>query len=73
MFVSMKSLRVLATLLLLPLVFPPTLTGYLLLVLFGKRGLLGGALDRVGLSVVFTWAAAVIASFVVSLPLPNPG
>ena len=56
-------------LLLLPLVFPPTLTGYLLLVLFGKRGLLGGALDQVGLSVVFTWVAAVIASFVVSLPL----
>jgi len=61
--------RLWEALLLLPLVFPPTLTGYLLLVLFGKRGLLGGALDRVGLSVVFTWAAAVIASFVVSLPL----
>jgi len=61
--------RLWEALLLLSLVFPPTLTGYLLLVLFGKRGLLGGALDRVGLSVVFTWAAAVIASFVVSLPL----
>jgi molybdate transport system permease protein len=61
--------RLWEALLLLPLVFPPTLTGYLLLVLFGKRGLLGGALDQVGLSVVFTWAAAVIASFVVSLPL----
>ena len=61
--------RLWEALLLLPMVFPPTLTGYLLLVLFGKRGLLGGALAQVGLSVVFTWGAAVIASFVVSLPL----
>jgi molybdate transport system permease protein len=61
--------RLWESLLLLPLVFPPTLTGYLLLVLFGKRGLLGGVLGQVGISVVFTWAAAVIASFVVSLPL----
>jgi molybdate transport system permease protein len=61
--------RLWEALLLLPLVFPPTLTGYLLLVVFGKRGLLGEALSQVGLSVVFTWAAAVIASFVVSLPL----
>lgn len=61
--------RLWEALLLLPLVFPPTLTGYLLLVLFGKRGLLGGLLAQVGLSVVFTWAAAVIASSIVSLPL----
>jgi molybdate transport system permease protein len=56
-------------LLLLPLVFPPTITGYLLLTLFGRRGLLGGALAQAGIPVVFTWAAAVIASCVVSLPL----
>lgn len=61
--------RLWEALLILPLVFPPTITGYLLLVLFGKRGLLGGFLAHVGLSVVFTWVAAVIASFVVSLPL----
>jgi molybdate transport system permease protein len=54
---------------LLPLVFPPTITGYLLLMIFGRRGLLGGILAQAGLQVVFTWAAAVIASFVVSLPL----
>ena len=53
----------------LPLVFPPTLTGYLLLVLLGKRGPIGALLAQLGLSVVFTWGAAVIASFVVSLPL----
>jgi len=56
-------------LLLLPLVFPPTITGYLLLVVLGKRGLLGGILAQAGVQVVFTWVAAVIASFVVSLPL----
>ena len=56
-------------LLLLPLVFPPTITGYLLLVVFGRRGLLGGILAHAGVQVVFTWVAAVIASFVVSVPL----
>jgi molybdate transport system permease protein len=61
--------RVWESFLILPLVFPPTITGYLLLVVFGKRGLLGGVLEQVGLPVVFTWAAAVIASFIVSLPL----
>ncbi|MGA2640252.1 MAG: molybdate ABC transporter permease subunit [Spirochaetia bacterium] len=61
--------RLWEALLLLPLVFPPTITGYLLLVLLGKRGLLGGILAQLGLSVVFTWTAAVIASFVVSIPL----
>ena len=61
--------RVWEALLLLPLVFPPTITGYLLLALFGRRGLLGGALANAGIPIVFTWAAAVIASFVVSLPL----
>jgi molybdate transport system permease protein len=61
--------RVWESLILLPMVFPPTITGYLLLVLFGRRSPVGELLSRLGLSVVFTWAAAVIASFVVSLPL----
>ena len=61
--------RIWESLILLPLVFPPTITGYLLLVLFGKRSPLGLLLSQLGLSVVFTWVAAVIASFVVSLPL----
>jgi molybdate transport system permease protein len=51
------------------MVFPPTITGSLLLVLFGRRSPVGALLSQVGLSVVFTWVAAVIASFVVSLPL----
>jgi len=61
--------RIWEAIILLPMVFPPTITGYLLLVLFGRRSPLGALLFQLGLSVVFTWVAAVIASFVVSLPL----
>ncbi|MCE5256399.1 MAG: molybdate ABC transporter permease subunit [Spirochaetaceae bacterium] len=56
-------------LILLPMVFPPTITGYLLLLLLGKRGPVGSLLDSMGIHVVFTWPAAVIASVTVSLPL----
>ena len=56
-------------LILLPMVFPPTITGYLLLLLLGKRGPLGSLLDQIGIHIVFTWPAAVIASATVSLPL----
>lgn len=57
------------TLILIPMVFPPTITGYLLLLLLGKRGPVGALLSNLGVQVVFTWAAAVIASVTVSLPL----
>ena len=54
----------------LPLVLPPTVTGYLLIVLLGRNGVLGAPLYRwTGWTVLFTWQAAVIASFVVALPL----
>ncbi len=54
----------------LPLVLPPVVTGYLLLVLFGRRGVLGGILDEVlGLQLAFTWKGAVLASAVVGFPL----
>jgi len=61
--------RIWESLILLPMVFPPTITGYLLLVLLGKRSPVGALLSQLGLSVIFTWVSAVIASFVVSLPL----
>lgn len=61
--------RIWESIILLPMVFPPTITGYLLLVILGKRSPLGAFLSQLGLSVIFTWTAAVIASFVVSLPL----
>jgi molybdate transport system permease protein len=54
----------------LPLVLPPTVTGYYLIVLFGKHGLVGKYLyEWTGFTVMFTWYAAVLASFVVALPL----
>jgi molybdate transport system permease protein len=54
----------------LPLVLPPTVTGYYLIVLLGRRGWLGAPLYRLtGWSVAFTWYAAVIAAAVMALPL----
>jgi len=57
-------------LVLLPLVLPPTVVGYFLVVAFGRRGPLGRALESLlDVRLVFTPAAAVIASAVVALPL----
>lgn len=53
----------------LPLVLPPSVTGYALLILVSKNGLLGGWLDSIGFPVVFTWRAIVLASLVVAFPL----
>lgn len=53
----------------LPMVLPPTVVGFFLLLLFGKNGLLGQTLEKLALSVVFTWQGAVIAAAVVSFPL----
>jgi len=54
----------------LPLVLPPTVTGYYLIILFGRNGLIGRLLyDWTGWGIMFTWYAAVFASFVVALPL----
>jgi molybdate transport system permease protein len=54
----------------LPLVLPPTVTGYYLIVLLGRRGWLGAPLyQATGWTVAFTWYAAVIAATVMALPL----
>ncbi len=53
----------------LPLVLPPVATGLLLLWFFGRRSPVGQALDAIGIEVVFTWKAVVIAMMVVSFPL----
>ena len=53
----------------LPLVLPPTVVGFFLLVVFGKNGLIGQLLGKVGVTVIFSWTGAVIASTVVSFPL----
>ncbi len=54
----------------LPLVLPPVVTGYLLLVLLGRNGLLGDVLDRyLGVRFIFDWKGAAVASAVVAFPL----
>jgi molybdate transport system permease protein len=54
----------------MPLVLPPTVTGYYLIVLLGRKGLIGSYIyDLTGFSFVFTWQGAVIAAVIVSLPL----
>lgn len=53
----------------LPLVLPPSVIGYGLLLLIGKNGLLGKTLAGMGLSLIFTWWSAVLASTVVAFPL----
>ncbi|MEZ4525384.1 MAG: molybdate ABC transporter permease subunit [Desulfobacterales bacterium] len=54
----------------LPLVLPPTVLGYYLIVLLGRRGWIGSWLrESFGISLIFTWQGAVIASAIVSLPL----
>jgi molybdate transport system permease protein len=54
---------------LLPLVLPPTVIGFFLLLLFGRNGPLGKLLLHFGATVVFSWPATVIAAAVVSFPL----
>jgi molybdate transport system permease protein len=54
---------------LLPLVLPPTVVGFFLLLLLGRHGPLGALLLRFGATVVFSWPATVIAAAVVSFPL----
>lgn len=53
----------------LPLVLPPSVVGYGLLMLIGKNGLLGKVLSDLGVTLIFTWWAAVLASIVVAFPL----
>lgn len=54
----------------LPMVLPPTVLGYYLVVVLGRRGRLGGwLLDTFDLSLMFTWQGAAVASAVVSIPL----
>lgn len=53
----------------LPLVLPPVVTGYLLLLAFGRDGWAGQALGALGISVLFRWTGAAIAAGVMALPL----
>jgi molybdate transport system permease protein len=58
------------TVLTLPMVMPPTVLGYYLLVLLGRRGWLGAWLQsHLGINLIFTWQGAVIAAAIVAFPL----
>ena len=57
------------TIISLPLVMPPVATRLILLMLFGRRGAIGRLLERIGVDVVFTWKAVVLAMAIMGLPL----
>lgn len=65
-----KGKEILEVVILLPMVLPPSVIGYGLLILIGKRGIIGRLLyDAFGVRLIFTWVAACIAATIVSLPL----
>jgi molybdate transport system permease protein len=53
----------------LPLVLPPVVTGYLLLLAFGRNGWIGGALAEVGIVFAFRWTGAALAAGIMGFPL----
>ncbi|MDP4144231.1 MAG: molybdate ABC transporter permease subunit [Bacillota bacterium] len=60
---------VIETIFTLPLVLPPTVVGFFLLLLFGRNGPIGKLLLKFNTTIIFSWYAAVIAACVVSFPL----
>jgi molybdate transport system permease protein len=64
-----KARSLIEGILILPLILPPTVVGFVLLVLLGKNGVLGQILAQWNLRLVFTWYAAVLAAIIVSFPL----
>lgn len=61
--------RLLDAILTLPMVLPPTVLGYYLIVLIGRKGLFGPWLEALGIQLIFTWQGAVVAASIVSFPL----
>jgi molybdate ABC transporter permease protein len=53
----------------LPLVLPPTVAGFFLLLIFGRASVIGRALEQIGVSIVFSWPGTVVAATVVAFPL----
>lgn len=53
----------------LPMVLPPTVVGFFLLVIFGKNGPIGKVLNYLGTQIIFSWTATVLAASVVAFPL----
>lgn len=54
----------------IPMILPPTVVGYYLIIVFGNHGIIGSPIHELtGFSFVFTWYGAVVASVIVALPL----
>lgn len=67
---SFPGLQVLNGLVHLPLVLPPVVTGYLLLIIFGRQGAVGSALyDLFGITLAFRWTGAALAAAIMAFPL----
>lgn len=66
---SFKGKFIAETVLQLPMVLPPVVLGYLLLVLFGQQGVIGAWLAKMGIQLIFNWKGAVLASMIVAFPL----
>lgn len=67
---NIKGKAIIETLFFLPLVLPPTVIGFLLIVIFGNNSTIGQVIEKIfGQSLLFTVPAAIIASVVVSFPL----
>lgn len=64
-----KREKILEAVISFPLFFPPSVLGYLILMVVGSRGWLGAWLGDFGIQIVFTWRAGVVAGVIVSLPM----
>lgn len=75
LFLAYKSLRwkktrkIMDIIFLLPMVLPPTVIGFFLLLFFSKQYPFGQFLDNVGIQIIFSWWGGVFASFIVAFPL----
>lgn len=68
--VNFKGKIAVETVFMLPLVLPPTVVGFLLVIIFGNQGFIGSMIEGIfNQSIIFTWYAAVLASTVVAFPL----
>ena len=66
---SKKSKGLIDGILTLPIILPPTVVGFFLLLIFGKKSGIGKFLENYNISIIFSWFSTVIAAFVVSFPL----
>jgi molybdate transport system permease protein len=60
---------IIETILLIPLVLPPTIVGFLILIFLGKNSIIGQILSQWNINIIFTWYGGVIASIVIGFPL----